>query len=169
MLFTDTWDYHCRGCRRGNQTHRKYLGTWVTRSATRGPCLAVFFIANIHYATQTQWWVLKLNTKRWKFLKGGMPRMKRNKRHIWCIWNEILLIFFIKASIYWISTICSEDVCITPEHSPLWSSDFILHHNFRWSLVWEMVCHLISTRPLFKPTLPYSKSPLRPNGRNFSN
>ena len=41
---TDTIYWHRGlplGCWRGNKTHRKYLGTLVTRSATGGPCLAV--------------------------------------------------------------------------------------------------------------------------------
>ena len=53
-----------------------------------------------------------------KMLKNFQGRnVQDGKEQKKCIWNDILF-FYMKSSLYWGSTTWSEDVCITPEHSP---------------------------------------------------
>ena len=84
----------------------------------------------------------KTKDKMLKILEGGNAQDgKEQKKHmVYLEWNFIDI--FIEASIYWISAICSEDVCITPEHSPLWPSDFILHliSDGHWFRKWLFTC-----------------------------
>ena len=69
------------GCWRGNQTHRKYL-KWLKWPGQPPEDLAwqYIFMANIHYATQTEWWVLKLKTKPW--INSWREECPFYKRHL---------------------------------------------------------------------------------------
>ena len=152
MLFTDTWDYHW-----GAEGVIRHTGNiWGLEWPGQPPegLAWQYFIANIHYATQTQWWVLKLKTICWQFWREECPGSKGTKE-TYGVFGMKFYHFFIEASIYWVSTICSEDICITPEHSPLcitpehsplWPSDFILHLilDDYWFRKWFVTCSVPS-------------------------
>ena len=111
MLLTDTWDYHWGA--EGVIRHTGNICDLSDQASHQRAMAGSICIANIHYATQTQWWALKLKTKCWKFFKGGMSRMARNKKN-----NGVFGWHFLYKGIFILSTIWSEDVCITPENSP---------------------------------------------------
>ena len=128
MLLTDTWDYHWGA--EGVIRHTGNICDLSDQASHQRALAGSICIANIHYATQTQWWALKLKTKCWKFFKGGMSRMARNKK----ITVYLDDIFYIKASLYWVPYDLKMYASLLKIH-PLWPNYFILHHKFRWSLV----------------------------------